>query len=73
MHAVTCPDCNGTRLNSKALSVKVHEKSIAEIGSFELNELKTWIQSNSWGTIAQDIKLFNLELVYALMLKKNYQ
>ncbi len=48
VHAVTCQNCMGTRLNNNALSVKVQGKSIAEIVSFELNELKAWIQSNSW-------------------------
>jgi len=55
VHAVTCPDCNGTRLNSDALSVTVYEKSISEIVALELNELKAWIQSNTWGTIAKEI------------------
>jgi excinuclease ABC subunit A len=54
-HSVTCQACNGTRLNDDALSVTVHGKSIAEIGRFELNEVKSWIQSNTWGTIAKEI------------------
>ncbi len=55
VHAVTCTACNGTRLNSDALSVSVHGKSIAEIVALELNELKAWIQSNTWGTVAKEI------------------
>jgi len=55
VHAVTCQACKGARLNEDALSVKVHGKSIAEIGHFELNELKSWIQSNAWGTVAREI------------------
>ncbi len=55
VHAVTCAACNGTRLNSNALSVTVQGKSIAEIVTLELNELKVWIQSNTWGTVAKEI------------------
>jgi excinuclease ABC subunit A len=55
VHAVQCNSCNGTRLNKDALSVTVHEKSIAEIVALELNELKMWIQSNNWGKIEQEI------------------
>ncbi len=55
VHAVTCPRCKGTRLNEDALSVKVQGKSIAEIGRLELNELKAWIQSNTWGMVAREI------------------
>ncbi|PHS05901.1 MAG: excinuclease ABC subunit A [Kordia sp.] len=55
VHSVTCVACNGTRLNSDALSVTVHGKSIAEVVTLELNELKTWIQTNTWGTVAKEI------------------
>ncbi len=55
VHAVTCPECNGTRLKGDALSVVVHGKSIADIVTLELNELKAWIQSNSWGIVAHEI------------------
>ncbi len=55
VHAVICPSCNGTRLNNDALSVTVHGKSIADIVALELNELKSWIQSNNWGEVAQAI------------------
>lgn len=55
VHAITCQACNGTRLNNDALSVKVHGKSIAEVGTLELNELKDWIQANTWGTVALEI------------------
>jgi len=55
VHAVRCPDCNGTRLNNDALSVRVHGKSIAEIVTLELNELKSWIQANTWNIVAAAI------------------
>lgn len=55
VHAVTCPVCQGTRLNNDALSVLVHGKSIAELATLELNMLKSWIQTNSWETVACEI------------------
>lgn len=55
VHAVTCPACHGTRLNADALSVTVQGKSIAEIVTLELNEIKSWIQSNMWGVVAREI------------------
>ncbi|WP_071596753.1 excinuclease ABC subunit UvrA [Neolewinella persica] len=55
VHSLTCQACNGTRLNDNALSVEVHGKSIADVVPLELNELKLWIQSNSWGRVAREI------------------
>ncbi|MFT4786983.1 MAG: excinuclease ABC subunit A [Cyclobacteriaceae bacterium] len=55
VHAVTCQTCNGTRLNKDALRVVVQGKSIADVVTLELNELKSWIQSNSWGGVAREI------------------
>ncbi len=55
VHSVKCQECHGTRLNSDALSVLVHGKSIAEIGHLELNQLIPWIQSYPWGTVAKEI------------------
>ncbi len=53
--SITCQTCHGTRLNDDALSVQIHGQSIAEIVGLELNELKSWIQSNKWGTVAHEI------------------
>ena len=55
VQSVTCQVCNGTRLNDDALSVVVHGQSIAKIVTFELSELKSWIQSNTWGLVAREI------------------
>lgn len=55
VHSITCQSCHGTRLNDDALSVTVHGKSIADIVTLELNELKTWIQSNNWSAVAKEI------------------
>lgn len=55
VHSVTCQACNGTRLNSQALSVRVQGKSIAELVALELNELNSWIQSHTWEAVAHEI------------------
>ncbi len=55
MHAVICPNCNGTRLNDNARSVTVHGKSIVDVATWQLSELKPWIQSNSWDIVAEEI------------------
>ena len=55
VHAILCDECKGTRLTTDALSVTVHGKSIAEVVPMELNELKFWIESNEWGTVAFEI------------------
>lgn len=53
--SVICPDCAGTRLNDDARSVFVHNQTIAEVVKLELNQLKSWIQSHSWGNVARKI------------------
>lgn len=35
-----CSACNGTRLNEKALSIRISEKNIAELAALQLDELK---------------------------------
>lgn len=55
VHAITCPVCQGARLNSDALSVRVKDKSIADVSRLEINELKAWIQSNKWDTVGATI------------------
>lgn len=37
-----CPHCHGTRLNSEALSFKIHDKNIAELSDMQLDELYEW-------------------------------
>lgn len=55
VHAITCRTCQGARLNTNALSVTVHEKTIADVSNFEISELKTWIQSHSWEKVGKEI------------------
>lgn len=44
----TCPDCRGSRLRSEALSIKLHNKNIAELADLSVLDLKDWLQSLQW-------------------------
>jgi excinuclease ABC subunit A len=46
--SLPCSHCQGTRLNEDALSVKVHDKNIAELSDLELCELKIWLNQQVW-------------------------
>ena len=41
----TCPDCQGTRLNEKALSCKIDGVNIAEACAMSISRLNQWIHS----------------------------
>jgi len=55
VHSVTCPECQGTRLNSDTLSVTVHGLSIAEVTRLELHQLQTWLRQHAWAPVAKEI------------------
>ena len=38
-----CPECHGQRLNREALSYKLWDKSIAELATMDLGELRQWL------------------------------
>ena len=40
---VTCPVCNGTRLNRDALCFRVDGKTIPEVSAMEMSELREWL------------------------------
>ena len=42
-NAVICHACNGTRLNPEALSYKIWDKNIYEIGEMDINKLQEWL------------------------------
>lgn len=42
-----CPQCQGTRLKKESLSVTIDGKSIAEVSSFSIKEIKRWIEKLS--------------------------
>ncbi|MEU3555772.1 excinuclease ABC subunit UvrA [Streptomyces fragilis] len=41
---VTCPDCDGTRLNEGARSSRIRGRNIADLCSMEIGELAAWIR-----------------------------
>ena len=40
---VTCPACNGQRLNKEALHYRIAGKNIAELAAMDISELKEWL------------------------------
>ena len=40
--ARTCPDCGGTRLNPDALSVRLHDRTIAEVAALPIEQVHQW-------------------------------
>ncbi|MBO4625547.1 MAG: excinuclease ABC subunit UvrA [Bacteroidales bacterium] len=42
---ITCPVCQGTRLNSEALCFKVDGKTIPEVAAMEMSELRQWLDA----------------------------
>lgn len=74
-----CPKCNGSRLNSEALSYRIDGKNIAEISLMSLDELKKWvdalpsIMSESQLKIASEIiKEISTRLDFLLRVGLNY-
>ena len=51
----TCPDCGGTRLNSKILSCLIEGKNIAEVCDLSITKLSEWVRSIS-DPLAVDLK-----------------
>lgn len=44
LHDMTCPECNGQRLNREALSFKIWDKNIAEVSVMDIKDLDSWIK-----------------------------
>lgn len=44
----TCPDCAGARLNREALSIKIHDKNIAQLSDLSILQLKEFLMQTEW-------------------------
>ena len=53
--SVFCSQCNGDRINQKALSVTVNGNTIAEVARYEIKELSAWIAQGKWSAVAKAI------------------
>ena len=42
---ITCPVCNGTRLNKDALCFRIDGKTIPEVAAMEMTELRQWLDT----------------------------
>lgn len=60
-----CPDCGGTRLNSRILSCRIEGKNIAEVCAMSVRQMKEWVASLS-DPLAQDIRKSLLERLTAM-------
>ena len=38
-----CPECHGQRLNREALSYRIWDKNISELGAMDISELRQWV------------------------------
>ncbi len=58
---ITCPKCQGTRLNKETTYFKIDNKTISDVAAMEISSLKEWFDSldgkfdNRAKTIARDI------------------
>jgi excinuclease ABC subunit A len=48
MEFSVCPSCEGMRLRPEALSVKIHQKNIAEISDLSVEDLSQWFSEIRW-------------------------
>jgi excinuclease ABC subunit A len=48
-----CLDCNGHRLRAEARNVFIKGKSIGELSSLTIRDLKTWLDSQNWNSTEQ--------------------
>ncbi|MFN8789905.1 MAG: excinuclease ABC subunit UvrA, partial [Bdellovibrionales bacterium] len=44
----SCPSCHGTRLRQEALSVKLKDRTIADVAHLSCLELRKWVQDLKW-------------------------
>lgn len=50
VESVSCSACSGKRLNSLALSVTLHSKTIDQLSEMEVRNLKTWLLNQEWSS-----------------------
>ena len=67
-----CPSCEGSRLNQRALSVKIKEKNIAQLAGVEIEQLKEFISQIRNTTAQPIIKAISDSLGYMEILGLGY-
>ncbi|NLR91441.1 ATP-binding cassette domain-containing protein [Flammeovirga agarivorans] len=72
IHQGTCDQCNGTRLNSKALSVTIHQKNIFELCEMQLNQLSHFISQIKNEMVATVLEQIQLRLQYLINIGVGY-
>jgi len=59
---ITCPKCDGTRLQQEALNFRFAEKNIAELSAMDIRELYNFLDSIS-GTLEMREQLISTEII----------
>ncbi len=74
-----CPECNGQRLNIEARHYRLAGKSIAELASMDINELRDWMASlkqllppQKWTIAAEIVKEIQSRLNFMLDVGLDY-
>ncbi|MDJ0694017.1 excinuclease ABC subunit UvrA [Mastigocoleus sp. MO_188.B34] len=72
LQQVPCHECQGTRLNKKALSVKVNDKNIAQLCEMELTELQSFLDSLSGKLVNTIVQAMQNRLQYLIDIGVGY-
>ena len=67
-----CPTCHGTRLNQRALSVKINEKNIAQLAALEVKSLQDFISQIDHPTAQTILRAISDGLGYLITLGLGY-
>lgn len=68
---ITCPACNGHRLNTEALHFRVHDKNIAELAEMDINDLALWL-ANVDEFLTDKQKKIGTEILKELQTRVNF-
>jgi len=76
---VTCPECNGARLNREALHFRLHDKNIAQLAAMDISELRDWIMDlhnhvtpTQWEIAREIVKEIEARLSFLLEVGLDY-
>jgi excinuclease ABC subunit A len=45
INKITCPSCNGHRLNKESLHFRIHDKNIADLAEMDISNLAEWLSN----------------------------
>jgi excinuclease ABC subunit A len=68
---ITCPVCNGHRLNKETLHFRVYDKNIAELAEMDINDLAIWL-ANVEKFLSEKQKKIGTEILKELQTRVNF-